>query len=130
MINNTDVFKTFMDERGKFKTVILSDVQGMLSLYEATSLAFEEDDILQEARTFTNNGLKNIGENKSRNFVDQVNFTLESPIHHRMPLLEARLFIEASSAQSVANCPLVELALMHFEMVQLTLQRDLLEMSR
>nr|KYP44299.1 hypothetical protein KK1_034212 [Cajanus cajan] len=38
-----DVFKSFQDEEGKFKADVSEDVQGLLSLYEASYLAFEEE---------------------------------------------------------------------------------------
>ncbi|XP_049936310.1 myrcene synthase, chloroplastic-like [Nymphaea colorata] len=53
-----EVFKVFKDERGKFKNTLAEDVKGLLSLYEASHLGFDGENILEEAMTFTTYHLK------------------------------------------------------------------------
>nr|BDN86184.1 isoprene synthase [Syzygium cumini] len=123
-----DVFKIFMDESGSFMKTLGGDVQGMLSLYEASHLAFEEEDILHKAKTFAIKHLKNLNSDVSKDLQDQVIHELELPLHRRMPLLEARRSIEAYGRHGYTNHPILELAATEFNTSQSTLQRDLQEM--
>nr|WNI01956.1 terpene synthase [Psidium guajava] len=123
-----DVFKMFMDGSGSFMKTLGGDVQGMLSLYEASHLAFEGEDILQKARTFAIEHLQSLNPGVSKDLQDQVKHELELPLHRRMPLLEARRSIEAYSRRGNTN--LLELAVTDFNTSQSTLQRDLQEMLR
>ncbi|XP_048328356.2 tricyclene synthase EBOS, chloroplastic [Ziziphus jujuba] len=123
-----DIFKSFKDENGNFKESFGKDVKGLLSLYEASHLAFEGEDLLDEAKEFTRMHLKNLDANHI--LAEQVNHALELPLHHRMLKLEARWSIEAYSKRFDANQALLELAKLDFNMVQSTLQRELKDMSR
>ncbi|KAF8022349.1 hypothetical protein BT93_F0012 [Corymbia citriodora subsp. variegata] len=123
-----DVFKIFLDESGSFVKTLGGDVQGVLSLYEASHLAFEEEDILHKARSFAIEHLKNLSSDVDKDLQDQVKHELELPLQRRMPLLEARRSIEAYSRRGYANPQILELATTDFDSTQLTLQRDLQEM--
>ncbi|XP_039160567.1 probable terpene synthase 12 [Eucalyptus grandis] len=127
-----DVFRIFMDERGTFMESLGRDVEGLLSLYEASHLAFEEEGILLEAKEFAVKHLKRLNDidiSKDLEYF-RVNHGSVPPLHQRMPLLEARQSIEAYSPQRDAERRLLELAVYNFNMVQSILQRDLQEMSR
>ncbi|KAK3404570.1 hypothetical protein EUGRSUZ_K00879 [Eucalyptus grandis] len=125
-----DVFKILMDESGSFMKTLGGDVQGMLSLHEASHLAFEEEDILQEARSFAIEHLRNLNCNVDKDLQDQVKHELELPLHCRMPLLEARWSIEAYRRCRYPDHRIPEFAAMNFNTLQSILQRDLQEMSR
>ncbi|KAF8008107.1 hypothetical protein BT93_K1939 [Corymbia citriodora subsp. variegata] len=124
-----DVFKIFMDESGHFAKTLGSDVQGLLNLYKACSLAFEEEDVLHDAKAFALEHLENLNCDISKYLQDHVNHELELPLHRRIPLLEARRSIEAYSRCGYANHRILELATTNFNMLQLILQRELQEMS-
>lgn len=124
-----DIFKSFMaDPEG----CLTKDVKGMLALYEASYLAFEGEHLLDEAREFTCMHLNNVRkeEYSSQSLNDQVIHGLEFPLHHRMPRLQARWYIEAYGKRPDANKVLFEDAKLDFNMVQSTLQSDLKDMSR
>ncbi|KAF5948761.1 hypothetical protein HYC85_014718 [Camellia sinensis] len=53
-----NVFNKFKDNNGKFHEYVIGDVQGMLSLYEATHLRMRGEEILDEALVFTTTHLK------------------------------------------------------------------------
>ncbi|XP_039161611.1 isoprene synthase, chloroplastic-like [Eucalyptus grandis] len=125
-----DVLKIFMDESGSFMKTLGGDVQGMLSLHEASHLAFEEEDILHGARSFAIKHLRNLNRNVNKDLQDQVKHELELPLHRRMPLLEARQSIEAYSRHGYTNHRILEFAVLNFNTSQSILQRDLQEMSR
>ncbi|GMI79755.1 terpene synthase 03 [Hibiscus trionum] len=127
-----DVFKAFKDNKGNFKECLYNDVKGMLSLYEASHLAFEGDDLMEEALTFSRMHLMDLqgDQNSEKGLFEQVTHAIELPLHRRMLRLEARWYIEAYNQKATANPTLLELAKLDFNMVQSTLQEDLKEMTR
>ncbi|KAF2284872.1 hypothetical protein GH714_031676 [Hevea brasiliensis] len=125
-----DVFMKFKDEYGNFKECLKEDIKAMLSLYEASYLAFEGETILDEANSFTRLHLKSLKEKESNHIVEQLNHELELPLHRRTQRLEALWSIDAYSKREDANRALLELAVMDFNMVQSHLQKDLRDVSR
>lgn len=125
-----DVFKIFMDESGSFMKTLGNDVQGVLSLYEASRLAFEDEDILREAETFTIEHLKNHNRDINKDLQGEVNHELEWPLHRRMSLLEARRFIEAYSRRRYTSHRILKFSATNFNTLQSTLQGDLQEVLR
>jgi isoprene synthase len=67
----------------------------MLSLYEASYLAFEGENLLEEALAFTRMHLKDLKGDVSKSMAEQISHTLEVPLHRGMLRLEARWYIEA-----------------------------------
>ncbi|KAK8589122.1 hypothetical protein V6N12_023528 [Hibiscus sabdariffa] len=53
-----DTFNKLKDEEGEFKESLISDVKGMLHLYEAANFQLHGENILEEALSFTNFPLK------------------------------------------------------------------------
>ncbi|KAK4577394.1 hypothetical protein RGQ29_027762 [Quercus rubra] len=125
-----DVFNRFKDDSGNFKEFLGKDVKGMLSLYEASYLAFEGENLLDEALAFTRMHLKDLKRDVSKSIAEQISHALEVPLHHRMLRLEARWYIEAYSKREDANGVLLELAKLDFNIVQSVHQTELQEMSR
>ncbi|KMT14789.1 hypothetical protein BVRB_4g075540 [Beta vulgaris subsp. vulgaris] len=128
-----DVFKQFMSEEGKFKLSLCNDIDGMISLYEASYVAYEEEHLLEEAKAFTSKHLAHLCLNEHKLIANQVNRTLDLPLRYRMPRLEARHYIEASSTKNDSNTKVValcELAKLDFNMTQLIYQEDLQDMTR
>ncbi|CAJ1978998.1 unnamed protein product [Sphenostylis stenocarpa] len=127
-----DIFERFRDHNGNFKASLASDVEGMLSLYEASFLGYEGEQILDEAKDFSSFHLR-VALNKGRSsnmLLEQVNHALELPLHHRIQRLEARWYIESYSQRRDSNLVLLEAAKLDFNIVQSTLQNDIQEMSR
>ncbi|KAJ7961434.1 Terpene synthase [Quillaja saponaria] len=86
---STEVFNDFQDEKGNYKKCITEDVEGMLSLLEASVLSLEGEIILDEARNFTSKHLKEIvvkNENKDDMSL-LIERSLEFPLHWRTPRL-------------------------------------------
>lgn len=129
-MGDADLFKKFRDDDGNFKQSLAWDIRGMLSLYEASYLACEGENILEEAKRFTSVHLKD-----SKEFVDsimseQIDHALDLPAHYRTPRLEIRWNIEAYDKRNDKNQVLLDLAKLEFNMTQSTLQNDLQEVSR
>ncbi|WVZ02639.1 hypothetical protein V8G54_023445 [Vigna mungo] len=127
-----DIFERFKEENGNFKENLVSDVKGMLSLYEASFLGYEGEKILDEAMVFSSFHLRvALNKGKSSNMLlEQVNHALELPLHHRIQRLEARWYIESYAKRTDSNQLLLEAAKLDFNIVQSTLQNDLQQMSR
>lgn len=104
----------------------------MLSLYEASHLAFPGEDLLDEARKFTRKHLNDRirSGNLSKDVAEEISHALEIPLHQRMRRLEARRYIEAYGKRPDANRILLEFAKWDFNVVQSTLQNDLKDLSR
>ncbi|KAL3649117.1 hypothetical protein CASFOL_005520 [Castilleja foliolosa] len=128
------IFERFKDSNGKYMTSLADDIQGMLSLYEASHLAFDGETILDEAREFTRFHLNKIMfaqkmDKKSIDINNRVRHALEIPYHHRMQRLEARWNIEMYDHDHKPKM-LHAFAILDFNMVQSVYQRDLQEVSR
>uniref|UniRef100_A0A6N2MM63 Isoprene synthase, chloroplastic n=1 Tax=Salix viminalis TaxID=40686 RepID=A0A6N2MM63_SALVM len=125
-----DIFDGFIDDQGNFMAYLHNDIEGMLSLYEASHLAYEGEEILEKAIKQTSMFLKNhLGNSDSIN-AERVSHALEVPLHHKMIMLEARWHIESYGKREDVNPNLLELSKLDFNMVQSVLQRDLQDMSR
>ncbi|OVA10094.1 Terpene synthase [Macleaya cordata] len=136
-----DVFKNFKEEMmmrsGNLKEWTVRDVEGILSLYEASFYAFEGEEILDEAQKFTTTHLKvqlikanSIISHNKQNLSKQVSHALELPLHWRVPRAEARWFIDTYKTMQDMDPSLLEFARLDFNMVQATYQEDLKYVSR
>ncbi|XP_058729586.1 tricyclene synthase TPS4, chloroplastic-like [Vicia villosa] len=125
-----DIFERFKDQSGNFKTCLVKDIKGMLSLYDASFLSYEGELILDEANSFSSFHLKQgLHDDISDFLIEQVNHSLELPLHRRFQRLEARWYIELYGKTKDANNVLLEAAKLDFNIVQSNLQLDLIEMS-
>ncbi|KAF8015242.1 hypothetical protein BT93_H0902 [Corymbia citriodora subsp. variegata] len=88
------VFNKFKDSEGNFKELLITDVLGLLSLYEACHLRCHGDAILEEALPFAITHLESIDESKvSTSLAKQVKRALKQPLRTGLPRLEARYYI-------------------------------------
>ncbi|KAG9445430.1 hypothetical protein H6P81_016770 [Aristolochia fimbriata] len=128
-----DVFKSFMDGEG-FKSCLAEDIEGVLSLYEASHLAFEGETILEEARVFASKVL-NMGDLQvllpaAGALATKVQHALELPSQKWIAWLEARWYIDLYQHEPWAEPFVVDLSKLHFNMVQTTHQNDVKATSR
>ncbi|KAL0437615.1 UNVERIFIED_CONTAM: Isoprene synthase, chloroplastic [Sesamum radiatum] len=127
---STDIFESFKDSNGNFRTSLATEIERMLSLYEASHLALDGESTLVEAREFTSFRLKNMLGKMDMKSAMRVSRALELPSHHRMQRLEARWNIEMYDKQNKENQLSRKLAALDFNLVQKVHQRDLQEASR
>ncbi|KAJ9554941.1 hypothetical protein OSB04_009555 [Centaurea solstitialis] len=106
------------------------DVVGMLNLYEASYLSFENEIILDGVRDFTAKFLKeNVDKiDRKSHLWSLVSHALELPLHWRVPRVEAKWFIE--TYKETINPTLMDLAILDFNMVQAIYLQDLKYSSR
>ncbi|KAK3007773.1 hypothetical protein RJ639_014749, partial [Escallonia herrerae] len=125
-----DVFKSCIDHNGGSLACLQKDVQGLLSLYEASFLGYDEDTLLDEAKSYAKVHLKYLKNYTGTSMREKVYHALELPLHHGMQRLEARWYIDACIKKKDANHLLLELAILDFNMVQAAHQKDLQHVSR
>lgn len=129
---HADIFMSFKDEEGKFKAEISNDVEGMLSLYEASYLTLEGES-LWEANEFSRTHLMNLMEERSMDakMAEKVRHVLEGlPYHKSCCRLVAQHYINTYDKAEPHNLLLLELAKVEFNMEQSSYQNELKELSR
>ncbi|XP_060186068.1 (-)-germacrene D synthase-like [Lycium barbarum] len=125
-----DVFETFKDDEGNFKEALVSDVKGILSLYEAAHLGVGGENILEEALTFTTKCLKSMVPNLSGYFVKQVIHALKMPIRRTLARVATRQYINIYQDNPEHNKVLLQFARLDFNMLQKVHQKELSGITR
>lgn len=129
-----DIFTKFKDESGNFNESLSTDIKGLLSLYEASFLLMDGENLLEEAKEFTTKLLKlNLNKDscESNSYISMlVSHSLELPLHWRMPRMEARWFIDAYEKNPDMNTTLLSFAKLDYNMLQAIHQQDLQQVSR
>ncbi|XP_020672567.2 terpene synthase 10-like [Dendrobium catenatum] len=126
--------KSYKDENGCFKPFVFHNIKGILSLYEASFLAMDGEDEIDDAMEFA---LKHLNDfmrsNLSENplLAQHIAIALELPLHHRILKFQAQMFIEHSRHIKEINVdPIVlELGQLDFNMTQNIYKRELKEIS-
>ncbi|KAK7847257.1 putative terpene synthase 9 [Quercus suber] len=89
-----DVFDKFRSSDGRFMDSLSRDVNGLLSLYEATHLGMHRENILEEARDFSMKNLDSLMKVLDNYSAKKVKQSLEMPLYWRIPRVEALNFID------------------------------------
>ncbi|KAM6549096.1 hypothetical protein CsatB_020772 [Cannabis sativa] len=128
----SDVFDRFRGRDGKFLDSLSSNKHGILSLYEASHLGMPEENVLEEAKSFTTKRLRyfSAGKIDTTLFGKQVKQSLEVPLYWRMPRSEARNFIDLYQMDETKSVTLLELAKLDYNLVQSVHQNELKELGR
>ncbi|XP_059428039.1 (-)-germacrene D synthase-like isoform X2 [Corylus avellana] len=128
--SSPDTFTKFKDSKGNFKKSLINDVQGMLSLYEATHLRVHGEEILDEALVFTATHLESVATHLSPLLASQVSHALKQPIHKGLPRLEARYYFSIYPQDASHNEVLLTFAKLDFNQLQKLHQKELSEIAR
>jgi len=119
-----------LDKSGNFRESLTNDIWGMLSLYEASYLGTEDEELLKKAMEFSRARLSELIPHLSPEVGRQIGRALTLPKHLRMARLEARNYMEEYSQESNQIPALLELAKLDSEMIQSLHQRELAEICR
>ena len=106
------------DGKGGFKKSLREDTQGLLSLYEASHLAFGGEDILDEARVFSTEALRERMPLMRPHLRSSVNNALAVPLHWAAPRLQARWFIGHYAGDGGADQVMLRFAKIDFNNVK------------
>ncbi|XP_034927258.1 (-)-germacrene D synthase [Populus alba] len=126
-----DVFKKFKDTEGNFKVCLANDIQGMLSLYEATHLRVYGEDILEEAHTFATTHLNSIttADMLCPPLLVKLRHALDQPIHKDLPWLGAKRYISSYEQEASHSEVLLKFAKLNFNFLQNMHQKELADIT-
>lgn len=132
------MFCGLMYEKGVTEKSSHENVRAMLELLEASHLALECENILQEAKAFTTETLKNTisrinDQENNAELSKHVVHALEIPTHWRVSWFDVKWQMksyERGINNNHVHSLLLDLAKLNFNIVQATLQKDLIELSR
>ncbi|XP_040988779.1 (-)-germacrene D synthase-like [Juglans microcarpa x Juglans regia] len=128
-----DIFNEFKDEKGDFKASLISDVNGMLSLYEAAHLGLHGEDILDEALAFTTTHLESAVSHDIKaasNLQKKVTHALNRPIRKGLPRLEGIHYISIYQEEDSHNKTLLNFAKLDFNVVQAQHQKEVCNITK
>ncbi|KAI9081582.1 hypothetical protein K1719_036468 [Acacia pycnantha] len=113
-----DSFNKFKDEKGNFKETLTSDVEGMITLYDACHLSIRGEDILDEALAFTSNHLRTITIESNPFLAAKLKNVLNQCPYREIPRLGARKYISIYYLRPSHNQVLLTLAILDFNAIQ------------
>ncbi|MQM18192.1 hypothetical protein Taro_051179 [Colocasia esculenta] len=122
---SSDQFNKFKDVHGHFRGNLSSNIQGLLSLYEASYLGTPEDDILEEAKSFCKRELESMLDRLQPPLTTEVVHALDMPLIRRIKRLEAREYLSFYEAAEGRNDVTLELAKLDFNRVQSLHQEEI-----
>ncbi|XWS11148.1 hypothetical protein CRYUN_Cryun38cG0058700 [Craigia yunnanensis] len=123
-------FNKLKDEKGNFKESLISDVKGLLELYEAAHLRVHGENILEEALAFTTSHLKLVENMVDYPLSKQVANALNRPLRKSLPRLVARSYISIYEGYGTEEENLMKVAELDFKMVQHLHKKEISEMYR
>ncbi|KAK8479548.1 hypothetical protein V6N11_016757 [Hibiscus sabdariffa] len=127
---DSQTLNKFKDEEGDFKESLISDVKGMLQLYEAAHFQVHGEIILEEALSFTNFHLKLAETKVDYPLSSQIAGALNRPLRKSLPRLVARSFISIYQGYGTHHPNLLKFAKLDFKIVQHLHMKEINELSR
>ncbi|GLJ09968.1 hypothetical protein SUGI_0119290 [Cryptomeria japonica] len=143
---SSDALESFKGKDGKFlksSTQSKEEIQSIINLFRASLIAFPNEKVMDEAKSFSTKYLKQALQNiDDSNLSREIEFNLEYGWHTNVPRLEARHYIEIYGEDSswaektikgmphLSNTKVLELAKLDFNMMQCMQQRELQILSR
>ncbi|XP_038689817.1 probable terpene synthase 6 [Tripterygium wilfordii] len=127
---SSDFFEKFKDNDGNFMSSLLTDVKGMLSLYEAAHLSMHGEEFLDEAIAYARTNLMSMASQCSPHLQNHIANVLEQSFHRGIPRIEARKYISFYERDEARNELLLKFAKIDFHRLQLLHRRELSEVAR
>ncbi|XP_076891503.1 putative monoterpene synthase 8 [Bidens hawaiensis] len=118
MIDKAEAFQNFMDANGELKKSSTDDIEGLLSLYEASYMGSSEEYVLSHAKEITTRHLSSSVSQLSPKLQTKVLECLKLPRHLRMERLEARRYIDEYGNEDDHISSLLEFAKIDYNKVQ------------
>ncbi|GAB4831044.1 hypothetical protein Ancab_005057 [Ancistrocladus abbreviatus] len=111
-----DVFNRFKDKDGNFKQELSRDIEGLMSMFEASQLSTEGEDILDEANEFSEKLLNASMKNLHPPLAMAIENALKHPYHKSLAMFTSEDFLNTYSDKRILNNELEELIAMEFNM--------------
>lgn len=127
---SSDAFRKFINEQGNYKEALASDVQGLLSLYEAAQFRVHDEEILDEAINFTTTHLKLILPNLSDPLATQVSNALKFPMNNIILRVGTRKYISFYQEDESHSEMLLNFAKLDFNILQRLHKKELCDITR
>ncbi|KAK3433308.1 hypothetical protein EUGRSUZ_D00872 [Eucalyptus grandis] len=125
-----DALRSFRDGRNTLSGSNCGDVEAMIELLEASYLAMEGENILEEAKAFSTGILQERVSGLDGQLLKRAVHALELPMHWRVQWFDIKWQIDLYEQQEDKQSSLLPLAKLNFNIVQATHQRDLRDISR
>nr|AER36088.1 nerolidol synthase [Actinidia chinensis]ANE83804.1 nerolidol synthase [synthetic construct] len=127
-----DVFNNFKDKEGRFRSELSTDIRGLMSLYEASQLRIEGEDILDQAADFSSQLLGRWTKDPNHHEARLVSNTLTHPYHKSLATFMGQklsyMNCKGPNWDGVDN--LQELAKMDLTIVQSIHQKEVFQVSQ
>ncbi|KAM0059722.1 putative beta-farnesene synthase [Helianthus debilis subsp. tardiflorus] len=131
---SSGIFYKYKNENGNFLESLRDDIHGMLSLYEATYMRVEGEEVLDEALEFTKYHLGNIIKkhicSDDTSLETQISQALQQPLRKKLPRLEALRYIPIYQQQDSRNDDLLTLAKLDFNLLQELHRKELSQVCK
>ncbi|KAI6703946.1 hypothetical protein NL676_013082 [Syzygium grande] len=124
-----DELRLFKEGNNTFNISNCKDVEAMIELLEASHLALEGENILDEAKAFSTGILQERVYGLDGRLLKRAVHGLELSMHWRVQWFDIKSQIDMHEQQEDKQSNLLELAKLNFNTVQATHQRDLREIS-
>ncbi|TVU25866.1 hypothetical protein EJB05_28379, partial [Eragrostis curvula] len=120
-----ELLRSLKDGTGNFKKTLPKNIEGLCSLYEASHLAFEGENFLDEARKMSTQGLIELMPSMHPHLRRSVAHALDTPLHWTAPRLHTRWFIDHYAGDIGADPLMLRFAKIDFNNVQNLYQQEL-----
>ncbi|XP_030528882.1 alpha-farnesene synthase-like [Rhodamnia argentea] len=125
-----DELRSFKEGSNTFDRSNREDIEAMVQLLEASHLALEGENILDEAKAFSTGILRESLSGLDGQLSERAVRALELPMHWRVQWLDIKWQIDLYEQQENKRSNLLELAKLNFNTVQATHQKDLRDIFR
>ncbi|GMI65473.1 hypothetical protein like AT3G14490 [Hibiscus trionum] len=125
-----ETFNKFKGEKGEFKESLISDVKGMLELYEAAHFLLHGENILEEALSFTKFHLKLAETKVHYPLSTQIANALNRPLRKSLTRLVAKSFISIYEGCGTHDQNLLKFAKLDFKILQHLHKKEIHELTR
>ncbi|CAI8596204.1 unnamed protein product [Vicia faba] len=109
------------------------DAEDIIELLEATHLSLDGEKVLDDAKKFAINWLKDSVNNKERipkNVIERMTHALELPSHLRVPWFDVKWHVKQYQIKKHMDPIILELSKLNFNITQAKLQKEVKDLSR
>ncbi|GAB2240261.1 hypothetical protein Droror1_Dr00020779 [Drosera rotundifolia] len=122
---SADMFVKFKNENGTFRAELSEDIQGLMSLFEASELRVEAEDILAEAYEYSRQVLDVATWNPHQSLASVIGHTLKHPHHKSLAKFTAENFLSDFYNRKSMKKELTQLSEKDFYMIRAIYKEEL-----